>query len=69
MPIIGSKKWNHETKTRATLDEDFGLLHHKPTGEEDPLLCRQGVYFMKMMVSKKLLQPPPDEGFGRRGRD
>ena len=66
MPIVSSKRRNKDTTHRAILDEDDGLLQHKPTGEEDPLLCRNGVYFMKMHVRKRLLGN--DQDLGRQGK-
>ena len=67
IPIVGAKRWNSQTKSRAILDEDWGLLHHTPTGEEDPRLCRSAVYFMKRLVKRRILRPDPSRDFGRRG--
>ena len=67
MPIVGAKKWNSQTKSRAILDEAWGLLHHKPTSEEDPSICSSGVYFTEMFVNKRILSPDPSRDFGRRG--
>ena len=57
MPITSSHLWNAQG-FRTTLDEDFGETLHKESGQTDPLIVRNGVYFLKMRVSKHLL--PPD---------
>ena len=67
MPSVGARRWNKDTKHRAVLDEDWGLLHHKPTGQEDPLLCSNGTYFMNMYVRKRLLGNNLSPDVGRLG--
>ena len=65
MPIVSSRRWN-QTGHEGTLGGDYGSTCHLETGETDPLLCRNGVYFMKMNVKHKYLEPT-GRGFGRPG--
>ena len=57
MPIISSHSWNSDG-FRTTLDEDWGETVKKDTDEKDPLIVRNGVYFMKMRIDNKFLPPP-----------
>ena len=42
---------------RVILDEDAGVIIHKPSGAEFPFVVRNGVYFMKLKVPKRLTEP------------
>ena len=64
MPILSVNKHNRRGY-RSMLDEDDGYIEHKATGKREPLLCRAGVYFLKLHVHRRLLQQP--EGFVRPG--
>ena len=50
---------------RTTLDAETGNTYHVAKDEDDPVLIRAGVYFLKMYVDKFLLPKPG--GFGRPG--
>ena len=63
MPIISTNVYNKQHNSKSLLDEDYGVLTQKDTGEEDPIVVRNGVYFLKMYVSNGILRPR--EGFGR----
>ena len=56
MPITSGHRWN-EQGFRTTLDADTGETVHKETGETDPIIVRNGVYFMRMRVQQCLLPP------------
>ena len=63
MPITSSNAWACDG-FRSTLDEDWGDTVQKLTGETDPLIVRNGTYFMKMRVSSNLLpKQKPKHGF------
>ena len=57
MPIVSTHGWN-AMGFRTVTDEDFGLTIHKASGEKDPLLVQNGVYFMKMRVARTLTCKP-----------
>ena len=64
-PIISTHLWN-ASGFRTITDEDYGLTVNKDApSETDPLIVRNGAYFLKMRVAKKLTcrpnraQPPP----------
>ena len=57
MPIVSTHGWNAQG-FRTITDEDFGLTIHKASGEKDPLLVQNGVYFMKMRVARSLTRKP-----------
>ena len=67
MPIVSLHKVARE-QHRIILEDDHGTIIHKPSGEQDPLLVRNGVYFMKMIVKHNLLRPPSESGFARQGQ-
>ena len=46
MPITSSHEWSKDGFC-STLDVDWGETVHKATGETDPLIVRNGTYFMK----------------------
>ena len=64
MPITSSRRWNKDGH-EGTLGADYGSTTKLATGEQDPLICRSGVYFMKMNVKRKFLEPA--QGVGRPG--
>ena len=68
MPILSVKRWN-ANGNRTILDEDSGVFIHKASGEEDPIVARNGVYFAKMIVKRSLLRQPGETTFGRPGTD
>ena len=70
MPIMSVKRWN-AAGNRIIFEDDYGTIVHKRSGEQDDFLARNGVYFMKMIVNRSLLVPPPPEpqSFHRPGRD
>ena len=49
-------------KHRVILGEDKGVIVHKPSGAEFPFIVRNGVYFLKLRVPKKLLEKEGNEG-------
>ena len=65
MPIVSLRRWA-KAGHRSTLDEDEGECLHKPTGEVDPYVARQGVYFMKMRVDQRISKGRPAD-FLRQG--
>lgn len=53
---------------RVILDDDAGVIIHKPSGARFPFVVRNGVYFMQMKVPKALcLQQIGDTSFRRHG--
>ena len=64
IPIVSMHEWNCMGH-RTTLDADWGVTHHLANNEDDPVLIRSGVYFLKMYVDKSLLDK--QKGFGRLG--
>ena len=66
MPILSMDRWNNRGR-RTTLDETDcdPFTVHKETGEIDPVINREGVYFMKIVVNRRLLNRP--SGFTRPG--
>ena len=44
-------------KHRIIVDEDEGVIIHKPTGARIPFIMRNGVYFINMRVPKALARP------------
>ena len=54
MPIISSHLWNADG-FRTTLEAEWGDTLEKATGLRDPVVVRNGTYFMKMRVDKKRL--------------
>ena len=63
MPIISTNVYNKKHSSKSVLDEDHGVLTQKTTGEEDPILVRNDVYFLKMYVGNSVLRPKA--GLGR----
>ena len=63
MPICSSRRWNRDGH-EGVLGDGYGRTTCLLTQEVDPLVCRQGVYFMKMYVKRKRLD---NKGFGRHG--
>ena len=57
MPIVSTHGWN-SLGFRTVTDEHFGLTIQKASGEKDPLLVQNGVYFMKMRVARSLTRKP-----------
>ena len=66
MPILSMDRWNRQGH-RTTLDEPEceSFTVHKQTGEVDPVINREGVYFLKTCVNRRLLKRP--SGFARPG--
>ena len=62
LPITSGHLWNAQG-FRTTLDEDTGETVHKETGQTDPLIVRNGVYFMRMRVRQTLLPKKQHEPF------
>ena len=60
---------NHVAKIHSVmLDDDRGVLIHKPGGAELPFVVRNGVYFMKLGVPRQLLHSrADDQSFHGRG--
>ena len=56
MPITSSRKRNQDGH-EGILGADYGSTTHLQTGEQDPLVCRAGVYVMNMNVKRKILGP------------
>ena len=63
MPILSMTRSNNNGH-RTTLDDEWGDSYtvHKESGEEDPVVNRLGVYFMKIYVNKRLLKRPATSG-------
>ena len=62
--ITSMHKWN--TKGHRTLtDEHGGITANIHDGTDDPVLCRNGVYFIKLYAERDLLG---NQGFGGPGR-
>ena len=59
MPIFSLNGLAKE-KHRIILDEDAGLLIHKPTGIKYPFVAAAGVYFILMRVPRSYMQPTND---------
>ena len=59
MPILSMDRWN-ERGHKTLLDSQDGrsFTTEKATDLEDPVINRQGVYFMKMYVHKSLAKIP-----------
>ena len=67
IPIMSIRLWAKDGQ-RSRFGDGEGETVHLPTGETDPILGRQGVYFMRVRVSNDILQPPDEpEDFPRRG--
>ena len=58
MPITSSHLWNAQG-FRSTLEAGWGETVKKDTGETDPLIVRNGVYFIKMYVKKHIVEGAP----------
>ena len=58
MPIISSNSWASDG-FRTVLDEHWGQTTKKDNVETEPLIVRNGTYFMKMRVDGSLLVPKP----------
>ena len=50
-------------KHRAVFEDNGGYILHKPTGHKFEFIIASGVYFIKMLVPRRLVDP----GFGRHG--
>ena len=66
IPIISASKWARDGHSTRLEDEDGdSCTTLKSTGETDPIICRADVYFINMLVNKKLTRG--HLGFGRPG--
>ena len=63
MPTISMHKWNRQGH-RTLTDEHGGITTSIKDGTDDPVLCRNGVYFMKLYVDPGVMGKP---GFGWQG--
>ena len=72
LPIVSLNQVARDNH-RVILDDDAGVIIHKPTGAEFPFVVRHGVYLMTLRVPKALVTPDqippvPEADFGRQGR-
>ena len=66
IPIISIRLWAKDGH-RSIFDADSGETIKLSNGETDPIVAKQGVYFIKMRVGKDILsRPDPEQGFARR---
>ena len=59
MPIQSMHEWN-KMGHRTLLDTYAGITVHIETGEDDPVIVRNGAYFLKMIVSDSIARRPKD---------
>ena len=64
MPNTSMHGWNKQGH-RTLLGEHAGVTVHKDTDADDPVIVRNGAYFLKMYVSDSIAGRP--QGFARHG--